>query len=372
MPDSAGLQEQIAQELQRRGEMSFAEFMSLALYTPGLGYYEQSRPIVGRRGDFYTSVSVGSLFGELLAFQMVQWLESFLPTGPLHLAECGAHNGQLALDILTHLQSYHPHLFSRVQLWLVEPSSTRKAWQKQTLQSHASQVHWAQDLDDLHQQTGGLRGVFYSNELLDAFPVHRVIWNRALGVWQELGVGLGSAGEFVWKPITSSLPAAEERIQHLNQLPRELLEVIPEGFLTEVAPAATAWWSQAAQVLKQGRLVTFDYGLASEEFLMPQRSQGTLRTYARHRPGGDPLSDPGQQDLTAHVHFSALDQAGVEAGLSTEGCESQRGWLTRVLGKTLRANGLFPEWDSRRVRQFQTLTHPEHLGQAFRVLVQVR
>jgi SAM-dependent MidA family methyltransferase len=344
--------------------------MDLALYTPGLGYYEREEPIVGRAGDFYTSVSVGPLLGELIGFQIGTWLES-LPSGPFHLIEAGAHSGQLSLDVLRHLRSHHPNLAERIHLCIVEPSPRRQGWQRETLQELTGTVSWFTTLEGLRQTHPRLTGVLYANELLDAFPVHRVAWNRGLGAWMEQGVGWES-DRFVWKRLSSPSRPILEGLRRLDELPDELLDLLPDGFRVELAPAAADWWREAAQCIHQGWLLTLDYGLFDAEFLMPHRADGTLRTYRHHRPGGDLLDQPGLQDITAHIHWDEVRSAGEQTGLVTETMASQRQWLSGILAATLNARGRFPEWDASRVRQFQTLTHPEHLGQAFRVLVQSR
>jgi SAM-dependent MidA family methyltransferase len=152
----------------------------------------------------------------------------------------------------------------------------------------------------------------------------------------------------------------------------QLLAVLPDGFTTEICPAAAHWWRQAASVLQRGRLLTFDYGCSSDEFFLPQRANGTLRAYHRHKRSGDLLENIGDQDLTAHVNFSSLIEAGELAGLQTEQFCSQAEFLTRVIGPVPGDRPAFGEWTPARARQFQTLTHPEHLGRSFKVLVQRR
>ena len=137
------------------------------------------------------------------------------------------------------------------------------------------------------------------------------------------------------------------------------------------ATAAENWWRQAAGSLARGRLLAIDYGLTADELFSPARTQGTLRAYFRHHVSDDLLANPGEQDLTAHVNFSAIQQVGEAAGLTTESFQTQPQFLTRILEKAVRDKS-FGEWSARRTRQFQTLTHPEHLGRAFRVLLQSR
>jgi SAM-dependent MidA family methyltransferase len=348
------------------GAISFARFMARALYEPGLGYYERDRGVVGKAGDFYTSVSVGPLFGELLACQFATWLESLPdfqnPAARFQLVEAGAHDGTLARDLLTALAQQRPELGARIDYRIIEPSPIRQAWQRTTLAAWGTQVHWCAAVAEV----GEIRGVILSNELLDALPVHRLGWDAVQRRWFEWGVE-PSGEQFGWVRgalVTPGVP--------LPELPAELLAVLPDGFTTEVCPAATDWWRRAAAQLTAGWLFTADYGLEAAEFFLPHRTNGTVRAYSGHRLVADVLADPGAQDLTAHVNFTALQEAGVAAGLATVARRSQRRFLTDVFTVTQGAGSGFPTWDAPRVRQFQTLTHPEHLGRAFSVLAQRR
>lgn len=344
--------------------MPFARFMELALYCPNLGYYEAKRDTVGRRGDFYTSVSVGNLFGELLAFQFAEWLEVLRGQGDqLKIVEAGAHDGRLAVDILGWLRSNRPGLYEKVDYCILEPSLRRRQWQRESVGSFIEKIHWLDGFDGV--AASPMSGVIFSNELLDAFPVRRLGWDAKNQKWFEWGVGL--AGEhFAW--IKMELARNDEP---LNQTPQHLLDVLPDNFTTEISPAAASWWRMAATSLKRGKLITADYGLDADEFFLPSRVDGTLRGFFRHQFANDLLANPGEQDLTAHVNFSEIQTAGEESGLRTEFYSTQTKFLTGVLEKTLK-DKTFGEWNPARGRQFQTLTHPEHLGRAFRVLVQSR
>lgn len=340
--------------------MPFSRFMELALYCPKLGYYEAKKDRVGRQGDFYTSVSTGSLFGEMLAFQFAEWLGG-LDAGNTRpsIVEAGAHDGRLARDILTWLQSRRPGLFERLDYSIIEPSESRQEWQRETLRDFP--VHWHAGFDSL----GGINGIIFSNELLDAFPVHRFGWDARRKKWFEWGVT--AKGEaFAWEKMGKAENGFPPSV--LN-LPNPLLDVLPDHFTIETNPAAEAWWGAAAKSLRYGKLMTLDYGLIDDERFLPSRKDGTLRGFFQHRFADDVLANPGEQDLTAHVNFSAIQRAGEQAGLKTEFFSTQSKFLTRILEKTLRDKS-FGEWTPARTRQFQTLTHPEHLGRAFQVLVQ--
>lgn len=352
----------IRAEIDKKRVIPFARFMELALYCPETGYYETNRDNVGRAGDFITSVSVGELFGQLLAFQFAEWLGEFkTQNSKFKIIEAGAHDGKLAHDILNWLQIHRPQLFPGMEYWVLEPSANRQAWQKETLKNFAPHVRWFTSFPAVAAAGGPLTGIFFSNELLDAFPVHRHGWDAQSKTWFEWGVALDGE-KFVWAKIQNS----EFRIQN-----SELEPVLPDGYIVETSPGAEAWWRGAAGMLAPGKLLAIDYGHAASELFSPARTRGTLRAYHHHHVSDDLLAHVGEQDLTAHVNFPAIQKAGEAAGLTTESFLTQPQFLTQILGRAVKGNS-FGEWNARRTRQFQTLTHPEHLGRAFRVLVQSR
>jgi SAM-dependent MidA family methyltransferase len=355
---------QIQEEIRLCGPISFARFMELALYAPGLGYYEHRREI-GRGGDFFTSVSVGPLFGQLLAFQFVQWMDTDCPAGGIQFIEAGPHNGMLAADILDWISRHRPDLFERLKYCLLDTSSVRRAWQEETLRSWLPKVRWLPRMETC----GGkqVSGIIFSNEFLDALPVHRLAWSANRRQWQEGYVAVeDETFAWVWRPPTAALT------EHLPQMSEELAEVLPDGFTLDICPAAAAWWSAAAASLRRGKLLTIDYGLTDGEWFHPKRAHGTLRAFTRHHTHADLLSQPGEQDLTAHVNFSALMEAGQAIGLRTESLAPQSKFLTEILIRTRLVPGTFALWNEKQTRQFQTLVHPEHLGNKFQVLVQAR
>jgi SAM-dependent MidA family methyltransferase len=364
MPNDA-----IREEILQSGAIPFARFMELALYCPETGYYERNQDNVGRRGDFITSVSAGRLFGELLAFQFAEWLEEFqISNFKFQIIEAGAHDGMLAADILSWLQAQRPELFAQIEYVIIEPSLRRQEWQRETLK-HFSAVRWFAGFENLKLKTQNskLHGVLFGNELLDAFPVRRLGWDAKEKNWFEWGVTL--AGEkFGWTKISIPQSVLPSSILHL---PPSLLAVLPDNYTIELSPAAESWWRAAAGIFARGKLLAIDYGFTAEEQFSPARVNGTLRAYHRHRVSDDLLAQPGEQDLTAHVNFTAIQKAGEEAGLQTETFCTQPQFLTRILSRAVKEKS-FASLDAKQVRQFQTLTHPEHLGRAFRVLVQSR
>ncbi|MGN6555050.1 MAG: class I SAM-dependent methyltransferase [Verrucomicrobiota bacterium] len=344
--------------------------MELALYCPVCGYYETETDKIGRAGDFYTSVSVGSLFGELLGFQFSKWLNELSPgassASAVQIIETGAYNGQLSQDILTGIKAFHPERFDALEYWIVEPSVTLQQKQRKLLAGFESKVNWVSQFSEVAAGRAKIDGIFFSNELLDAMPVRRIGWDAERRDWFEWGVSL-EGEHFVWAKIRHP----ETPIQP-PALPEELLQVLPNGFTTELGDAAIQWWQTAARRLNRGKLVAVDYGLKAEEFIAPERSQGTLRAYSKHRFGNDLLANPGEQDLTAHVNFTAIQAAGEAVGLKTDAFVSQSKFLVGVAEEMWKLPNAAQRWDAARLRQFQTLTHPEHLGRSFRVLVQSR
>jgi len=363
-----GLNEILASEIAHAGVLPFARFMELALYCPLYGYYEAQKQTIGRRGDYFTSVSVGSLFGELLAFQFARWLETGAGPQPQiqRIIEAGAHDGQLALDILAWLRAHRPKLFDRLEYVILEPSARRQEWQRETLAEFGPRVRWLFQFPTSNPEAlpSISPGVIFANEMLDAFPVRRFGWDARQKKWFEWGVTLAT-GKFVWAKIPDP--------DVVPQTPTpDLLEMLPEGFTTELCPAAEQWWQSAAHTLKHGQLLTFDYGLTAMDFFTPERRDGTLRAYHRHQLRSDLLAHPGEQDLTEHVNFTAIQAAGEAAGLKTETSATQAKFLTQITEQIWQNPSAFGEWTPGRTRQFQTLTHPQHLGRPFRVLVQNR
>jgi SAM-dependent MidA family methyltransferase len=343
--------------------------MELALYCPDYGYYEKEADSVGRAGDFYTSVSVGPLFGELLAFQFSRWIDEF-GDGIIRCVEAGSHDGRLAADILGWFQRQRPDSLARMEYCILEPSERRREWQRRTLSAFSPRIRWVKDWNDLlthDQRRNAAFTISFSNELLDAFPIRRLGWDAARREWFEWGVAT-DGDAFTW----SRLPLSES-LYNLG-LPEEsaLLDVLPDGFTVERSPAAEAWWKDAAQVLGRGVLLAFDYGYGQGMTLIPERPNGTLRGYRHHKQVENVLADPGLQDITAHVDFGRIETAGIKAGLGTELFEPQGRFLTQLASKAWQPDAEFGKWDSARTRQFQTLIHPQHLGVSFHVLIQSR
>lgn len=360
--------------------MRFKDFMQMALYEPQLGFYETVSSSIGKSGHFFTSVSVGPVFGQLLASWIV--LKSFtLREGPLMIVEAGAHDARLACDLLLALRSRFPGMASRFQYVVLEPSASQRKRQKETVEEAGCHLEWVSSWDELSHIP--IRGFILSNELLDAFPVHRLGWDRASRSWFEWGV-TQKDGRYCWCRLPwkkdgflPTLPAvmrgaSRDWAESFGLEPDPALtELLPEGYSIEVAAEPLDWWNRAAHCLAEGYLLALDYGFDDGEVLASHRLDGTLRGYERHRVVDDFLQRPGEIDITAHVNFRLVREVGELAGLKTVASQSQGAFLTSILTE-LSKDGRDPRWSAGEIRQFKTLMHPEHLGRSHRVLVQQR
>ncbi len=339
------------------GWLPWETVMRQALYHPEHGYYAGKPRRVGRAGDFYTAVSTGPLYGRLLAEQAAACWEAQGRPDAWCLAEQAAHDGQLMADVLTALQQQHPEVASRTRVVLVEPQAGYRAVQKECLGSvWGGDLRWVAGVEDL---PGG-KGLFFSNELLDALPVHRVRWEG--GAWRELGVAL-VGDQLAWESreiTTAALRAEVER----------LAADLPEGFVTEMQLAVLDWLRALAGCPFEGEVWIADYGLDAADYWSAERPQGTLRRYWQHRMDDRVLEALGSADLTCHVNLGRLLEEAQAVGFSLLENRDQGTLLTRLAAPWLQSlEGRPPDPAARALlRQFQTLTHPGLMGRAFRVL----
>lgn len=349
----------------------FAEYMAWVLYHPQQGYYTSRVPI-GEGGDYITSSSHGADFGELLAEQFVSLWQGIERPQEFTLVEQGAGQGLLAADILVYLRQRHPEFFSTLNYRIIERSPRLVADQRQRLAAalpHWDGVQWC-DWDSIPEDS--LTGCAFANELVDAFPVHRVQVQG--GALREVYVAIADADgdaepQFVEQVAGCSTPALEAYFQRLDIA----LETYPEGYTTEVNLAALDWLETVAARLHQGYLITIDYGYTAERYYRPTRP-GTLQCYYQHHHHDDPYQNIGCQDITAHVDFTTLQQVGQRCGLESVGF-TQQGLFLMALGLGDRLNELSENSDRsvsqiiQRREALHALINPMGLGN-FGVLVQ--
>ncbi|MDP2810278.1 MAG: SAM-dependent methyltransferase [Rhodocyclaceae bacterium] len=297
----------IADEIRAGGGwLSFARYMELALYLPGLGYYAGGRRKFGEGGDFTTAPELTPLFGQALARQIAQVMAVSAPV----VLEAGAGSGRLAADLLKALD----RLGATPDHYLIlELSGELRTRQRETIEREApslsGRVEW---LDRLPES---FSGCVIANELLDAMPVHAVAWRKE-GL-MERGVVLDEGNRFAW----SERPAPPFLVAVSAEL------TLAEPFESEIGLVARAWVSEWGRRLTKGALLLIDYGLPRHELYHPQRNRGTLRCHYRHRSHDDPFWWPGLSDITAHVDFTAIAEAGFEAGLDVLGYTNQSTFL---------------------------------------------
>ncbi len=334
--------------------MPFAWVMEQALYHPQHGYYSSGRCTIGRAGDYFTSVSVGPVFGRLLALQFAEIWEMLGRPGEFRVVEQGAHGGEFAHDVLSAAQAEHSAFFAALRYVIVEPFSILRARQEAALRDFAEMVEWHVALAELPL----FCGVHFSNELLDAMPVHLVRWTA--GEWMERHVD-ETGGDLIFVDLPLSDAGISARLAQISS-------PLPEGYETEVNLAATRWIEAVAAKMESGFVVAADYGFPRDEYYASHRTAGTLRGYAQHRTVALPLEQIGHADITAHVDWTSVAAAGESCGLQLAGFVDQHhfvtGLLTTATGAKLASGG-----DPKTARGLQTLLHPAQLGMKFQYLV---
>jgi SAM-dependent MidA family methyltransferase len=294
----------IIDKIKTEGPLSFRDFMDLALYHPRLGYYTSSADQVGPAGDFYTSVRLSASFGALIAIQLEE-MWSVLGKQPFTIVEYGGGTGQLSMDILGHLQN-NSKLYDALQYCVIEKNAALKSKGR----AH-EKLSWHESAAEL----GSINGCVLSHEVVDNFPVHQVRMGAEL---EELFVDhSGAAFREIAKPASESL----------KNYFKELNVTLPAGFLTEVNLDAQKWLNEVSRCLHKGFVLTIDYGYPGHRLYRAAHSSGTLLCYHRHHITGDPYNNIGDQDMTAHVNFSALCHWGFRNGLHCNGLTNQAFFL---------------------------------------------
>ncbi|MDT8317276.1 MAG: SAM-dependent methyltransferase [bacterium] len=350
--------------IKKKGKISFHDFMEVALYHPEHGYYMSSREKIGKDGDFYTSPDVHKVFGTTIMKQLKE-MQSLLPEDRhFHIIEAGAGKGSMCRQILDAAKEREPSLYESIRYSVVEKSAALMEVQKEGIGSagHIEKVSWQKDMASALRVPQS--AVVISNELIDAFPVHRVVFSG--GRWKEIFVTLadGNLSE-VTTPLSD--PSLEACLSKLEG-------PFDEGYKTEVNLDGVRWIKNVGENLKQGFLITIDYGYPRADYYSPLRNDGTLLCYYRHSTTDNPYTRVGQQDITAHVDFSSLAEAGREAGLELTGfCEQFHFLMGLGVFDELSSMDEREDFDSEAYRQnmaIKRLLMPEAMGGVFKVLIQ--
>ncbi|MGE5214276.1 MAG: class I SAM-dependent methyltransferase [Nitrospirota bacterium] len=314
----------IREQIKNNGPQSFAWFMQQALYHPEYGYYSSGRCVIGRKGDYFTNVSVGPVFGQLLALQFSEIWERLGKINEFVIVEQGAHDGQFARDVLEFVQQDLPEFFEALRYRIVEPFPILKEQQSRCLEPFGDKIEWREASDSF-------TGVHFSNELLDAIPV------RLISDGTEKLVGLdGDNFVFVERSVekTTFNQAALESIDHI------------------------------ATSLQRGYVIAIDYGFLDEPF------ERNAQVRALHRNLDSPFIQIGDADITMSVDWRSIIDRAQANGLRVAGFTDQHHFLTGILSQIQTGDfGQALLADSPKVkRELQTLLHPEMLGRAFQVL----
>jgi SAM-dependent MidA family methyltransferase len=349
----------LAGQIRSHGPITFAECMEACLYHPLHGYY--TKPEQHPRRDYFTSVDASPLFGRLLARQFHEMWHLLGRPEPFWLVEVGAGAAHLAKQILDCVAGSWPDFYEALRFIAVERSASRRALQSKALGTHTQGAKFVSQ----HELPGEIPcGCIFSNELIDAMPVHRVV--RDGNDLREIYVGLGKNGlcDELRPPSSSALEEyfSEQRIS------------LQKEQQAEVSLAACRWIVEAGERLRRGFVVTIDYGHEASELYNERHMRGTLLAYKRHRATEDVYRAPGEQDLTAHVNFSALDVYGQKSSLARSGFTSQSNFLLALARHgdfaDLQSEELSEAEQTQRRLLFKTLINPEGMGETFQVLIQ--
>ncbi len=342
-----------------KGWLSFARWMERALYAPGLGYYAAGAHKFGQAGDFITAPEISPLFGQCIANSLAETLR--VTQG--NVLELGAGSGQLAFDMLLALEKLGA---LPAQYLILEVSADLRERQREKL--NTLPVHLAARCEWIDTLPTDFVGVIVANEVLDVVPVHLV--NFANGWMFERGVALKD-GEFVWQD-SPALPADVQAMA--NTVNRDVFQYIPPegetGYLTEFAPQADALTASVVQSIREGVALFIDYGFRRAEFYHPSRQQGTLMCHYRHHAHTDPFLYPGLQDITAHVDFTSIAEAGVRMGGEIIGYTTQANFLLSA-GITDLLTQADPNDTVNYLKltnQAQRLLSPAEMGEFFKVI----
>ncbi|MCW8930184.1 MAG: SAM-dependent methyltransferase [Gammaproteobacteria bacterium] len=360
------LKHKIQSEIANKGDkITFADYMNMALYAPGLGYYSAGLKKFGKQGDFITAPEISPLFSQCLALQCIHIMEQ---TKQKTLLEVGAGSGVMAVELVLELerQSQLPEHY-----FILELSADLRDRQQQIIKTRLPHLYDRfQWLNCLPEKP--FDGIIIANELLDAMPVHLIKLEQD-SIYERY-VSLNDEGDFIWKddvPENPNLLKAAQKIQILQKSLSHLKDKPDASYITEVNLQAVDWIKSIADILGSGAVLLVDYGYTAQEYYHPQRSMGTLMCHYQHHRHDDPFYLPGLQDITAHIDFSSIAHAANDSGLSICGFTTQAHFLMAgglvELTQDLNPNDVLNFTEV--ARQIKMLTLPEEMGELFKVIL---
>lgn len=354
----------IKEIISEKGKITFHDFMDLALYHPRHGYYMSSAKKIGKEGDFYTSPDVHKVFGTVIMKQLKEMKNLLRADTTFHIIEGGAGKGSLCCQILNASKEKMPGFYDSIHYHIVEKSGIMSEIQKESVdrEGHRGKVSWH---DDIVRLTGDVNtAAVISNELIDAFPVHRVIFDGSQ--WKEIYVTVRDA-----KLSEVTGPLSDKQLAEYISLFEGPFQ---KGYKTEINLHGPRWIKDISRGLKKGFILTIDYGYPRHDYYSPLRREGTFLCYFKHTTCDDPYLRVGEQDMTAHVDFSSLAEAGKEEGLEVTGFCEQFHFLMGL--------GVFDEFHAATEEEalnlhalqenmaIKRLLMPDAMGGTFKVLIQ--
>ncbi len=353
------IEELLRDEIEKQGPIPFVRFMEMALYHPEYGYYASPREKIGPQGDFYTSPLVHPIFAKLIAKQIVQMAEAIGSDDPISLIEFGAGDGLLCKNILRFIEEQYPSLFNRLQYLIIEESpSFRTTQQERLLPLYSQKVRWEKTMPK------GSIGIVLSNELMDAFPVHRLRMERQ-SLQEVYLTWEGDRFAEILRPLSTP-----DLLTYWNRLDIQT----EKTFDLEINLRGLDWMREVGQGLAKGFVLTIDYGYPAEQLYIAARRRGTFLCYHKHTVNENPYEHIGEQDMTSHVDFTSLAQVGEEVGLLVVGFTDQTHFLMGLgIAQEMQVYADQMEQSEEAKKHFlamKQLMAPDRMGRTFKVLIQ--
>ena len=355
------LQKKIVQRIKKKGPITFKQFMAMALYDPEFGYYKTEPGKIGREGDFYTSSHLHPVFGAVMGRQIHEMWDLMGQPENFRIVEMGGGAGYFCKDLLGSLRSVDKFadFFRTLKYTIIERSPAMRNKQQGLLSEFSGKIEWLSALGDC----GGITGCIFSNELLDAFPVHLVRMEDDL---REIYLDFDEGKGFI--EIAGDL-SNEEILPYFRDFSVE----IRKGYITEVNLGIRDWLWEIDEVLSRGFILTIDYGYPAWDYYSEDRDRGTILCYHKHQMNENPYLNIGEQDITAHVNYSALKKWGEDIGIKTAGFCGQGVFMVSLgidedIKKIAEGAGDYVF----EIARIKKLILPQGLGESHKVMVQYK
>ncbi len=355
------LQKKIVQQIKKKGPITFEQFMSMTLYDPEFGYYNTESGKIGRTGDFYTSSHLHPVFGAIMGRQIIEMWNLMGRTENFRIVEMGGGAGYFCKDLLDSLRSADKFadFFSALKYTIIERSPALRNKQQGLLSGFSGKIEWLSALSEC----GSITGCIFSNELLDAFPVHLVRMEDSL---REIYVDFDEEKGFM--EIAGDL-SNEEILPYFRNFSSELRK----GYTTEVNLRIRDWLREINEVLERGFILTIDYGYPAWDYYSEDRDRGTILCYHKHQINENPYLNIGEQDITAHVNYSALKKWGEDIGIKTAGFCGQGAFMVSLgIDEDIKKIAEGPEDYVFEIARIKKLILPQGMGESHKVMVQYK